>query len=125
VKAIIPGYILDTGVGKRIAALKGLDTGWYYPTYLIQYLRNPGPLFLFDEIIIDEESADRAIEILSSDGSTQKHYENICSNKMRATDDEIEALRSLIDSEIFGKVDVADMLKKRILSSLNTNTIWI
>ena len=62
----VPSYVLESGIGKKLAQLKGLESGWHYPTFLLNYLRNPGPLFLFDKIIIDKQAVEEALEYLET-----------------------------------------------------------
>ena len=54
----VPSYVLDSGIGQKVAQLKGLESGWNYPTFLLYYVRNPGPLLLFDKIVIDKQAAE-------------------------------------------------------------------
>lgn len=73
--ALIPSYVLKGEKGQKIANLKGMDRGWLYPTFMIQYVRNPAPLFLFDRFYIDEEAARFALNF-SWDMSDNISYES-------------------------------------------------
>lgn len=108
----VPSYELDTDTGKKIAKLKGLEYGWHYPTFLLYYIRNPGPLLLFDQIIVDEEAARKAIEYMSNVRQAQSSYESSFIHKMKPTESEIRTFQNLIDSRLFRKERVVDFISE-------------
>jgi len=110
VLGFVPSYELDSDIGKKIARLKGLEKGWHYPTFLLYYIRNPGPLLLFDEIIIDEGAARKAIEYVSGPRKKPHNYEGSVISKLKPTNNEIEAFRQLIGSELFKKSRIVEMI---------------
>lgn len=111
ITGFVPSYVLDSGIGKKIAKLKGLERGWHYPTFLIYYIRNPGPLLLFDEILVDKEAAGKAIEYVGRKAIERgPEYESRVINEMRPTKLEVEALRQLTESRLFKTENVAEMI---------------
>lgn len=110
VTGFVPSYVFNSGIGKKIAKLKGLEEGWHYPTFLVQYLRNPAPLLLFDEIVVDEEAAMEAIKYVSAATMKPKNYESHFVDKARPTKSEVDTLRQLLESSLFKKRTVADMI---------------
>jgi hypothetical protein len=107
----VPSYVLDSGIGKKIAHLKGLDEGWHYPTFLLYYVRNPGPLLLFDEILIDQDAAQKAIEYVCGTESAQD-YESQVIKAARPTSSEKQNFEDLLQSNIFKKVNVSEMINE-------------
>lgn len=108
ITGFVPGYVLESGIGQKIAQLKELDKGWHYPTFLLYYIRNPGPLCLFDEIIIDAEAASKAIAFLR--GGHGHSYESAFTRKTKPTEKEINSLEALVESRIFKKENIIDLV---------------
>jgi hypothetical protein len=110
VTGFVPSYELDSGIGRKIAKLKGLREGWHYPTFLLYYIRNPGPLLLFDEIIVDEGAATKAIEYASRLRRKSEDYEGRVIDALRPTESEVQTLRQLLESNLFRKEKVVEMI---------------
>ena len=110
ITGFVPSYELDTDIGKKIAQLKGLEKGWFYPTFLLSYIRNPGPLLLFDEILVDEGAARKAIEYASRPERKPKDYEGRVIDAIRPSHSEVQAFQDLIESKLFRKERVVDMI---------------
>jgi hypothetical protein len=106
----VHGYMLDSGIGKKVANLKGLDTGWSYPTFLVQFVRNPGPLLLFDKIVIDEEAANQAVNCFMHPNLDPSSYEGCVIRTARPTKKEASVLKGLLESDLFIKKDISNML---------------
>jgi len=109
-KGFAPSYVFDSGIGKQIAQLKGLEEGFLYPTFAFYYVRNPAPLLLFDEIMIDEEAAKKATDYLRDNQIQNRGYEGAVLDRSRPTQSEVEIFGQLIDSKIFRKVRIAEMI---------------
>lgn len=110
ITGFVPSYELDSDIGKKIAKLKDLKEGWHYPTFLLYYIRNPGPLLLFDEIIVDEGAARKAIEYATRLCKSPKDYEGRVIHVIRPTSSEAQTFQELIDSKLFKKERVVDMI---------------
>lgn len=110
ITGFVPSYELDSDIGKKIANLKNLEEGWHYPTFLLYYIRNPGPLLLFDEIVVDEGAARKAIEYVTRPERKPEDYEGRVIDAIRPTDSEVQAFQDLIESELFRKERVVDMI---------------
>lgn len=112
ITGFVPSYVLDSGIGKKIAKLKGMKRGWHYPTFLLYYIRNPGPLLLFDEIIVDKEAARKAIDYVSGNAIERrpKDYEGRVTIEMKPTKSEVEIFHELLESRLFRKVNVEKMI---------------
>ena len=110
ITGFVPSYVLDSGIGKKIAMLKGLEEGWHYPTFLLQYVRNPGPLLLFDEIVVDEEAARKAIEYVTGLRRKPKDYEGRVIDALRPAKSEVQIFHELIESNLFRKEKVVEMI---------------
>lgn len=113
ITGFVPSYELDSDIGKKIAQLKGLERGWHYPTFLLYYIRNPGPLLLFDEIVVDKEAARKAVEYISRYKIKHKDYERSVVNAIRPTQSEIQTFKRLIDSKLFRKQKVVKMITSK------------
>ena len=123
---MIPSYILSCEKGKEIAKLKGMEKGWLYPTFLINFIRKPALLLLFDKIYIDPNAAlkaknfitDKVQHIKSLDGNSENqikcssgsHYEYSNIDKELSPQDNAQAeillndlktMEKLLDSDIF------------------------
>jgi hypothetical protein len=109
ITGFVPSYIFDSGIGKKIAHLKGLNEGWHYPTFLLQYVRNPGPLLLFDELLIDRAATEKAVEYVC-EAKEGQDYESQTVKATRPTNPEKKAFQDLVHSSIFKKVNVAEMI---------------
>jgi len=112
ITGFVPSYTFDSGIGKKIAYLKGLDEGWHYPTFLLYYVRNPGPLLLFDQILIDREATEKAIEYVCRAKKAQD-YESRVVKAARPTSPEKQGFQDLLQSSIFKKVNVAEMIDEK------------
>lgn len=110
VTGFVPSYEFDSGIGKEIARLKGLEEGWHYPTFLLQYIRNPGPLLLFDEILVDAGAAEKAVEYVAERAMRPRGYERKVVQRMKPTESEAEMLQQLIHSSLFKKENIAKMI---------------
>jgi len=110
ITGFVPSYELDSDIGKKIAKLKGLEEGWHYPTFLLYYIRNPGPLLLFDEIVVDEGAAIKAIEYVSGFRTKLEDYEGRVVDRIRPTESEVQTFQQLIDSKLFRKEKVVKMI---------------
>jgi len=64
IKCIISGYEFSDDLGKKLGKLKNIDEVYMYPLYLLEFIKNPGPLFLYDELVIDKAAADKLLEII-------------------------------------------------------------
>lgn len=115
----IPSYVLDSGIGKKVARLKGLDEGWNYPTFMFRYVRNPGPLLLFDKIVIDEEAAKQAIKNAKNPTWGTGGYETGVVRDINPTQDEVNSLESLLHSDLFEKRDIAELITDEVFEEIN------
>jgi hypothetical protein len=106
----VPSYVLESGLGRKVAQLKGLRRGWSYPTFLVQYIRNPGPFLLFDKLLIDEEAAERTIEFARHYKTKSTSYENRVIQNVNPTKKEVEVLNDLLKSNLFEKKNIEKML---------------
>ena len=64
IKCIVSGYEFRDNLGKELGKLKNKDEIYMYPLYLLEFIKNPGPLFLYDELVIDKAVADKLLEII-------------------------------------------------------------
>lgn len=108
ITGFVPSYELNSGIGRKIAELKGMRKGWNYPTFLLYYLRNPGPLLLFDEVVVDDGAARHATAIVSKSAKKLTGYEGSLIKTLKPTKLESEVLCQLLESRIFRKKNVAD-----------------
>lgn len=106
-----PSYVFESGIGKRIAKLKGLERGWQYPTYLFGHIRNPAALLLFDEIVIDKEAAEKTIEYATLSRNKHREYEGRVVERIRPSDSEILMLEHLIGSNLFKKENIEQIIE--------------
>jgi len=55
-KGLISAYQLTGKTGLRIGKIKSYNAAWSHPDFLPKFFSNPGPLFIYDKIYIDEAS---------------------------------------------------------------------
>jgi len=69
--AILAAYKLRSDVGSQIAAIKDWGSAWSHPEALRGLLRDPGPLMLYDQIIIDQASYESYCDSLEEEDRNQ------------------------------------------------------
>ncbi len=55
-EGFISAYHLSSKIGREIAAIKEMPEAWSNPTFLPNLFSNPGPLFLYDKLYLDQRS---------------------------------------------------------------------
>lgn len=55
-EGLISAYRLTSKTGREIAAIKEMPKAWSNPTFLPNLFSNPGPLFLYDKLYLDQRS---------------------------------------------------------------------
>ena len=65
-EGFISAYRLSSETGQKIAAIKEMARAWSNPTFLPNLLSNPGPLFLYDKLYLDERSYEALYDYLSN-----------------------------------------------------------
>jgi hypothetical protein len=116
----VPGYVLESGLGKKVAQLKGVDRGWSYPTFLIQYVRNPGPFLLFERLVIDEQAAEETIKYLTNRRNRPSGYESRFIANTNPTEKEVNVLDNLLKSKLFEKRNIEDILTEEDYEEIRT-----
>jgi len=72
---LISSYRLTNDVGSKIARIKGMPEAWSNPYFLPKLLTNPGPLFLYDKLLIDQRSYEESYNSFDSNSrKTIKSY---------------------------------------------------
>ena len=96
---------------------KELDKGYHYPVFFIDYIRNPAPLLLFDEILIDYDAAEQALTLMEQWTKRRvltKDYEGKAAKARRITKQEVDTMYDLLQSEIINKhLSIEDLLDER------------
>ena len=113
----VSGYILSGPIGSKIAIkTKELDKGYHYPMYFIDYVRNPAPLLLFDEILIDHDAAEQALKKMERWTHKQvstNDYEGKAVKSRRITRQEVDIMSDLLQSELVNKdLSIEDLLEE-------------
>lgn len=97
-----------------------MENGWYYPTYLYNYLYNPAALFLFDKIYIDREAAERVLNLskwaLKNDGIEARIFQNV-----NIKQEEVESLGNLLDFSLFEKINVESHITEEDYTDIKRN----
>ena len=63
-KGIISSYHLSNEIGQKIANIKGMPKAWNLPTLLTKIFDNPAPLFIYDELLLDQSAYEKYCDIL-------------------------------------------------------------
>jgi hypothetical protein len=117
-RGFFPSYVLESDIGKKISKLKQMEKGWLYPTYLYQYLSNPAPLLLYDEIYVDNKASEELLKhkfIRNPNTSYEKS-----STPKNLSDTEVNLMSSLLSSKIVNKVDIDSKLNSTDYDSIET-----
>lgn len=123
----IPSYILKGSIGKQIAKLKGMEEGWFYPTFILNFITNPSSLLLNDKIYYDEVAVKEAYRyILTQAGSDELDdliVTEIINSENPLIDKIIKSANKEISSKIIAKIKILkDLLSSEIFIPVNVES---
>lgn len=92
-EGLISSYELSSDIGRRVAEIKGLKSGWSAPTVLSRLLAVPGSLVMYEKLYLDQRGLLRLFDA-SSDDEKQRLEDFVLSENL----------------DLFEVIDVADVL---------------
>ncbi len=66
-EGFISAYRLTGDIGMRIAEVKEMPIAWSNPNFLPNLFSNPGPLFIYDKLYLDQRSYEDLCDLLSKE----------------------------------------------------------